>query len=190
MSAYQPLPAGPNVMAVCISRGGIPKRPQKVACALIDGLVGDGRNHAKHIRPDRAISLWDYEILRQLVAEGFSLVPGSAGENLTVVGLHVQELPPGTILRMGNVLLKLEQPRRPCYVLDAIDPGLKEAIVGRCGYMASVLHAGTIRPGMRIEIISASELDDPDEPWTHQSNKVTARPGAMAYHMLAGPAVG
>jgi MOSC domain-containing protein YiiM len=176
-------------MAVCISRGGIPKRPQKAACALIDGLAGDGRNHAKHIRSDRAISLWDYEVLRQLVTEGFSLAPGTAGENLTVAGLHVQELPPGTILRMGDVLLKLEQPRKPCYVLDAIDPCLKEAIVGRCGYMASVLNAGTIRPGMRIEVISASELAEPDEPWS-QSNEITARPGEMAYHMLAGPAVG
>jgi hypothetical protein len=29
------------------------------------------------------------------------------------------------------------QPRKPCYVLDAIDPRLKEVIVGRCGHMAS-----------------------------------------------------
>ena len=103
-----------------------------------DGLQGDGRNHAKHIRPDRAISLWDHENLQQLVAEGFQLTPGAAGENFTVSGLNVQQMPPGTLLRIGDVVLKLEQPRKPCYVLDAIDPRLKDVIVGRCGYMASV----------------------------------------------------
>ena len=152
MSAYQKLPAASRVLAVCISSGGIPKQPQALAEASKDGLVGDGRNHAKHIRPDRAISLFDWEILQQLVREGFPLVPGAAGENLTVAGLNVQNLPPGTLLQIGEATLRLEQPRKPCYVLDAIDPRLKEAIVGRCGYMASVVHEGTLRPQMAIEV--------------------------------------
>jgi MOSC domain-containing protein YiiM len=80
-------------------------------------------------------------------------VPGAAGENLTVADLDVQSLPPGTLLYLGDVVLKLEQPRKPCYVLDAIDPRLKDAIVGRCGYMASVLKEGTIRPGMPIRVL-------------------------------------
>jgi MOSC domain-containing protein YiiM len=157
MSAYHQPTAGPYVLAVSISPGGIPKYPQAIATATKAGLERDGRNHAKHIRPDRAVSLWDYEVLRQLVLEGFpTLVPGAAGENLTVVGLNVQSLPVGTLLRIGDVLLKLEQPRKPCYVLDAIDPRLKEAIVDRCGYLASVVAEGILRPGMPIEVILPS----------------------------------
>jgi MOSC domain-containing protein YiiM len=57
----------------------------------------------------------------------------------------VQSLPPGTLLEIGDVLLRLEEPRKPCYVLDAISPCLKDVIVGRCGYMASVLEGGMIR---------------------------------------------
>ncbi len=141
------------VLAVNTSPGGIPKRPQEAALVSIDGLQGDGHNHAKHVRPDRALSVWDHENLQQLIAEGFQLVPGAAGENLTVSGLNVQQLLPGTLLRIGDVVLKLEQPRKPCYVLDAIDPRLKEVIVGRCGYMASVLRVGVVRPGMPIQVL-------------------------------------
>ena len=74
------------------------------------------------------MSLLDDEILQQLVQEGFPLVPGAAGENLTVAGLDVQQMHPGTVLKIGDAVLQLEQPRKPCYVLDAIDPRLKDAI--------------------------------------------------------------
>ena len=153
MSVHATLLAEPCVIAVSISAGGIPKRPQEWARAITAGLDGDGRKHAKHIRPDRAISLWDVEILQQLVAEGFALKPGAAGENLTVAGLNVQQMSPGTLLKIGGVILKLEQPRKPCYVLDAIDPRLKDAMVGRCGYMASVVGEGWIRPGMHVTVV-------------------------------------
>jgi MOSC domain-containing protein YiiM len=189
MSVYQTPAARSYVLAVSISPGGIPKRPQESARALVAGLMGDGRNHAKHIRPDRALSLWDHEILLQLVAEGFQLTPGAAGENLTVCGLNVQQMSPGTLLRVGDVVLKLEQPRKPCYVLDTIDPRLKEVIVGRCGYMASVLRVGVVRPGMSIDVVSLTDSDLAVESVTVW-NDVESPPGTIAYHMLAGPAVG
>ncbi len=72
----------------------------------------------------------DYEIIVELVREGFMIWPGRMGENLTVVGLGLQRLPPHTLLQIGAVILQLEQPRKPCYVLDAIDPCLKDAVVG------------------------------------------------------------
>jgi MOSC domain-containing protein YiiM len=142
-----------RLIAVCISPGGIPKLPLGEVQVTTTGLAGDGRNHAKHIRPDRAVSLIDREILDQLRAEGFEVGPGIAGENLTVEDLSIQTLAPGTLLRLGEVVLRLEQPRKPCYVLDAIDPRLKEVIVGRCGYLASVVHGGLLRPGMSVRVV-------------------------------------
>ena len=143
-------PLAARVVAVCVSAGGIPNRPVKESYVDARGLEGDFHAHEKHNRPDRAISIFDWEILEDLVTEGYSLRPGTAGENLTVRGLQVQQLPPGELLEVGNVLLRLEQPRKPCYVLDEIDPRLKEVIVCRCGYMASVLRPGRICPGMPI----------------------------------------
>ena len=91
--------------------------------------------------------------------------PGTAGENITVEGLNVQELPTGTLLEIGDILIRLEAPRKPCYVLDVIDPRLKDVIIGRCGYMASVLQPGVIYPGMTIRRI------DGDAASTHLSAK-------------------
>lgn len=150
-------PAG-KLVAVCISTGSIPKRSVDGVRTTTNGLEGDEHAHDKHNRPDRAVSLFDWEILTQLQGEGFHLYPGAIGENLTVAGLHVQHLPPGTLLEIGNVLLRLEQPRKPCYVLDAIDPSLKDVIVGRCGYMASVVREGIIDPSMSIKVFSKPEL--------------------------------
>jgi MOSC domain-containing protein YiiM len=188
MSAYQAPSAGPYVLAVSISPGGIPKRPQPFASARKEGLVGDGRNHAKHIRFDRALSIWDYEILQQMIAEGFALSPGAAGENLTVLGLNVQQLAAGTMLKIGDVVARLEQPRKPCYVLDVIDPRLKDEIVGRCGYMASVLREGVIRPGMPIEVIMPTDIDLADDHLPAFEN-LPPQSGALAFHMTAGAAV-
>jgi MOSC domain-containing protein YiiM len=145
----------PRVVAVCISPGGVPKRPLDTAEVTIEGIRGDLHAHAKHNRLDRALSLFDLEILQRLIQEGFPLEPGTIGENLTVEGLHVQELPAGTLLEIGDVLVRLEEHRKPCYVLDAIDPRLKEVISGRCGYMASVVRGGVIHPGMTISIPEA-----------------------------------
>lgn len=139
-----------RLVAVCVSGGGIPKQRVASVPVTTDGLAGDGHAHAKHNRPARAVCLFDLEILNQLQDEGYPLFPGAIGENLTVAGLHVQQMPPGTLLEIGDVLLQLEEPRKPCYVLDAIDPTLKDAIAGRCGFMASVVRGGAIAPGMTV----------------------------------------
>lgn len=151
------MPTVGTLLAVCASAGGIPKQPLTSARVTAAGLVGDGHAHAKHNRPDRAVSLFDIETLEQLQREGFPLFPGAIGENLTVQGLHVQRLQPGVVLRIGDVRLRLELPRKPCYVLDDISPSLQEVIVGRCGYMASVVTGGLIEPGMQIEITNDSQ---------------------------------
>jgi len=148
---------GGQLVAVSVSSGGVPKRPVAAATVTQDGILGDAHAHAKHNRPDRAISLIDEEILAQLNREGFALSPGRAGENLTVVGTSVQKLPSGTLLTIGDVVLRLEQPRKPCYVLDAIDPRLQAAIVGRCGYMASVVRPGRLFAGLPIGVAMPSE---------------------------------
>jgi MOSC domain-containing protein YiiM len=148
-------PASGRVLAVCISHGGIPKKPVPAAQLVFTGLVGDGHAHEKHIRPHRALLIQDDEKLDELRREGFDLGPGTLGENLTVRHLHVQELSPGTRLRLeGGPLLELSEPRQPCFVLDQIDSRLQTAVVGRCGYLAKVVEEGPVHEGQRIDVIS------------------------------------
>lgn len=142
----------PRLIAVNASQGGIPRFPVGLAYVDRDGLRGDVRAHEKHRRPDRAISLLDYEIILQFVREGFRVWPGRMGENLTVVGLDVQHMQPGTQVAIDQVILRLEEPRKPCYVLDVIDPRLKDAAIGRCGYLASVIQPGIIEAGEVIRL--------------------------------------
>ncbi len=144
-------PEAPNVVAVCVSPGGVPKRPVDVAEVGVDGLVGDGHNHEKHRRPHRAVCIQDLELLDQLRAEGYPVEPGTLGENVTVRGLHVQRMAPGDVLCFEDgPVLELTETRKPCYVLDAIHPTIQQAVVGRCGYFARVLTAGRVFPGQRI----------------------------------------
>ena len=141
----------PRVVAVCTSRGGIPKYPHPFAEVSFTGLKNDGHNHAKHNNPLQAVCLQDEEILQQLRGAGFPLDCGTIGENVTVRHLHVRNLPVGTVLEFeGGVVLELTRERKPCYVLDAVHPRLQEAIAGRCGFYAQVLREGFIKVGATI----------------------------------------
>jgi len=145
-----------EVVSVNVSAGGIPKIPQPQVAIETRGIVGDHQAHEKHRRPDRALSLWDIEILEQLCQEGYSIVPGAIGENILFKGVNVQGLSPGTLLELGSVVIKLEQPRKPCFILDPLSESLKDVIVGRCGYMASVLVEGKLLPGDPVKLVSSN----------------------------------
>lgn len=145
----------PLVLSVNISTGGIPKRPVTSARITQAGLEGDGHNHEKHRTPLQAVCLQDEEKLNELGGNGYSLVPGAAGENLTVRHLHVNSLPVGTVLQFsGGVVVELSKVRKPCYVMDAIDPKLKEDAVGRHGMYARVIKEGMLATGETIEVVN------------------------------------
>jgi len=147
----------PSAVVISVNRspGGIPKQPlPHGARVLPGGLEGDGHDHEKHCTPFQAISILDGEDIDDLVREGYDLVPGSTGENLTVRALSVDTLAVGMMLSFsGGVMLELTRVRRPCYVLDAIHPELKKAIDGRCGFYARVIREGVIAPGEAITVM-------------------------------------
>ena len=147
----------PTVVSLNISSGGIPKRPLESVEITPVGLQGDGHNHAKHCRPEQAVSLQDIEKLTELQSDGFDLACGATGENINVRGLNVNALPLGTVLRFsGGVEIQISKVRNPCYVLDAIDPRLKEVIVNRCGMYARVIREGTLSVGETVEVSVSS----------------------------------
>ena len=144
-----------EVVAVCVSGGGVPKTLVSAAEVSTNGLADDGHDHKKHNRPDRAVSIQDLELLKELQADGYPVGPGIMGENLTVRGLHVQRLAPGDrICFADGPVLELSEPRKPCFVLDKIHPALKDAVVGRCGFLASVVQTGRLFAGQRISVVA------------------------------------
>jgi MOSC domain-containing protein YiiM len=144
----------PIIVSLNISPGGVPKRPVESVHVTENGLEGDGRDHAKHIKPTRAVSLLDEEILEQLRQEGYPVEPGTLGENITVRHLALQSLLPGVQLAFsGGVVIELVEPRKPCFVLGAIHSDLEKQTVGRIGYMARVLTEGTLHTGETISFL-------------------------------------
>lgn len=146
----------PTILPINISKGGIPKLPVQFLYLNIVGFDGDGHNHEKHRTPMQAVCLQDIEKLDELRDEGYPLEAGTTGENLTMRDLHVNHLSVGTVLRFSSgVVIELTKVRKPCYVLDAIHPKLKEDVVGRCGMYAKVLHEGALHAGDCVESIES-----------------------------------
>ena len=143
----------PQVVSINISPGGIPKFPVESVTITFLGLAGDAHDHEKHRTPLQAVCLQDIEKFNEINREGFELKAGTTGENLTLQNLDVNHLPLGTTLEFsGGVVLELTKTRKPCYVLDAIDPRLKEVIVGRCGAYAKVLKEGVMKRHETIKV--------------------------------------
>lgn len=142
-----------RIISINISKGGIPKLPVESIEINDNGLAGDGHNHAKHNTPLQAVCIQDIEKLQELSGNGYKLTPGLAGENLTVENLNVNSLPIGTVLECsGGVVLEITKVRKPCYVMDAIDPKLKEDSVGKHGMYAKVIVNGKVNVGELIRI--------------------------------------
>lgn len=146
-----------EVVSINVSGGGIPKFPVEKVYVKVSGLEGDGHNHAKHYHFEQAVCLQDMEMLERLRKEGYPLNAGTMGENLTVTNLNVNSLILGAILEFQEgVVLKISKIRKPCYVLDSINPQLKEEVAGRCGMYAMVLREGFIKAGAKIYIIKST----------------------------------
>ncbi|MCA9285969.1 MAG: MOSC domain-containing protein [Phycisphaerales bacterium] len=145
-----------QVLSINTSPGGIPKLPRPSCRVSMRGLEGDAHNHEKHNHPDCAVSLLDLEMIASLREDGFELVPGSVGENLTLSGVNVQDMSIGDRLRFVNPdgsegpEIELTKVRKPCFVLDAIHPDLQALAPGRIGFLAKVVREGNLVRAARV----------------------------------------
>ena len=147
----------PKIISINIYKGGVPKIPVPSIRLTTSGLEGDGHNHEKHNTPLQAVCIQDLEELKKLSRNGYDLTPGKAGENLTVENIYVNTLPIGTVLEFsGGVALEISKIRKPCYVMDAIHPKLKEDAVGHHGMYAKVLKEGILNIGETISVIKST----------------------------------
>lgn len=153
-------PDFPHVHQVSLSDGGVPKHAVSSAQVTIEGLTGDRqRNRKYHGGPARAVCLFSLEVIEALRAEGHSIGPGSAGENLTVTGLDWSRLKPGDHLSIGDhVQLEIMSYTAPCRLNGQwFKDGKYERIAeethpGWSRLYARVLREGTVRTGDRVVV--------------------------------------
>jgi MOSC domain-containing protein YiiM len=175
MTPEQPIVSAGRVEAVACKAEHGPDKPLVDAIELVAdrGVIGDAhfgetvqhRSRARThptMRNLRQVHLLHGELLDELAARGFDVGPGTLGENVTTRGVDLLGSPRGSVLRLGDeVVLELTGLRNPCRQLNALRPGLMQAVLGRdaagdlvrlSGVMTVVRTGGTVRAGDAIAV--------------------------------------
>jgi MOSC domain-containing protein YiiM len=153
-------PESGSVMQINVNpEGGVPKYRVASAEVTINGFVGDKqRDRRFHGGPGRAVSLYAYELIQALQAEGHPIEPGSTGENLTLRGIDWSTLHIGDQLLIGERLcIEITDYAAPCQniagsflkrnfarVSHKVHPGWSRLY-------ARVLVEGTVREGDQVD---------------------------------------
>ena len=146
------------------SRTGIDKRPASGPVGVRRlGLLGDTIcDTVNHGGPDQAVyayavedaDWWQQELAGEL---GFTLRPGSFGENLTTRGLDLTGAVIGERWRIGSTILQVSAPRIPCSTFAAFwgVEGLVKRFtaVGRVGAYLRVLTEGQLSAGDPVTVL-------------------------------------
>ena len=118
------------------------------------GVRGDKqRDRRFHGGPRRAVSLYSYERIQALQAEGHPIVPGSSGENLTIGGIDWVAIKIGDRLRIGDLVVEITSYAAPCTnISGSFADGLSKRISqklhpGWSRLYAKVLVAATVHAG-------------------------------------------
>ena len=114
------------------------------SATLRTGVGLEGDKHAGEASK-RQVLLADKESL-----DAVEVDPGTIKENLTVEGLQVMELEPGTRLRIKDAVLEITSECEPCFRMDEIRQGLRAELVGRRGMNSTVIRGGAIAVGDEI----------------------------------------
>jgi MOSC domain-containing protein YiiM len=131
------------------------------------GLEGDVQvDRMEHGGPEKALYHFpsdNYEVLRQaLVQFEEAFIPGSIGENLSAGGPDDTQVHIGDIVKVGDALVQVSQPRRPCWKVNYkygnghIAPLLMSQ--GISGWYYRVLEEGKISVGDVFQL--QDRLDD------------------------------
>ena len=146
------------VKAICISTArGTEKHAIEEANFIKDyGIEGDAHAGKWH----RQVSLLSYNKVEEFNAKGGNVDDGAFGENVLVSGLDFRNLPVGTILKCGDVVLEMTQIGKECHSHCNIFHRVGDCIMPREGVFAIVKNGGVMKTG---DVMHA-ELPQADAP--------------------------
>jgi MOSC domain-containing protein YiiM len=109
----------------------------------------------------RQVHLIPVELFDNLASLGHPISPGELGENVTTIGLQLERLPLGALLRLGpSAIVELTGLRTPCVLLNRFQTGLKKRLLSgselppyRCGVMGIVRAGGPLRADDKIRVL-------------------------------------
>ncbi|MBA2911628.1 MOSC domain-containing protein [Clostridium beijerinckii] len=141
-----------KVIAVNISeKKGVIKHPiEKGFFRVNHGLDGDAHAGEWH----RQVSLLGTESIDKMKSSGVKgLTPGKFAENITTEGIVLYELPIGTKLKIGDVMLEVTQIGKECHLGCEIRKLVGDCVMPREGIFTKVLEEGYIKAGDNIIIV-------------------------------------
>lgn len=138
------------IKAVCLSEAkGTEKRPVASVTLIVNhGLSGDAHAGNWH----RQVSLLSADKVDEFNARGGKAEMGAFGENILVSGIDFKRLPVGSILRSGEVVLKMSQIGKECHSHCQIFHRVGDCIMPREGVFATVEHGGELHAGMELTV--------------------------------------
>lgn len=150
-----------SIQQINASFGGVPKRPLEHCVVGVEGLEGDFHNdHRNHGGPERALCLYTLEAIQTLQAEGHPVSPGALGENITLEGIDLALLTPGTRMLLGDdVEIEITSYTTPCKTVQGcFSDGdfqriLQKRHPGESRVYARVVRGGELRPGQRARLL-------------------------------------
>lgn len=139
--------------------------PQPVFCG-VTGLCGDeqadltvhgGRDKAVYCYPAVHYAFWQAALEASDARRSRLDTHGALGENLTILGLTEHAVYIGDLWEIGEVRLRVEQPREPCYKLNAVMgdrlASRKMYLQQACGWYLSVQTPGVLAAGQSITVL-------------------------------------
>jgi len=154
----RPVSSLANAAAVAVERLGLAGDEQA------DPSVHGGLEKAVYLYPVEHYGWWrERRIEAGATDADMPLAFGALGENLTTEGLLEQDLWIGDLLIVGDVQLKVESPRNPCFKLNAVMgyPRAAKHMLssGFAGVYLRVVQCGAIHAGASIEIVPGRRVE-------------------------------
>ncbi|MHC1748396.1 MAG: MOSC domain-containing protein [Cellulosilyticaceae bacterium] len=142
-----------KIMAICISEKKGTQKQNIRTCELVreHGLKNDAHAGNWH----RQVSLLAFEKIEDFKARGAQVRDGDFGENIIVSGIDLVNLPVGTLLRSGDILLEVTQIGKECHQHCQIYQKMGECIMPKQGIFARVLEGGILSEGDVLSIVEA-----------------------------------
>ncbi|KAL6248594.1 hypothetical protein RBB50_004849 [Rhinocladiella similis] len=133
------------------------------------GFEGDEHAYEFHGGPEKALLQYSsahYRRWKQELPQSEDLfVAGGFGENIVAKNANERNMCIGDVVRIGNVIAQVCEPRQPCYKLNhrfqVKDMAKRSQDMFRTGWFYRILQPGTIQAGDEMEL-----LERPNPEWT------------------------
>ena len=150
-----------KVTGLHTSDGGVPKLPVEVLEITTNGCIGDSQNDLKHHGGvEKAVCIFQQEIINELNQHGHPISPGTTGENILIEGIEVGQIQPGSIVRFSNLELVITQDAPPCKTIkESYNDGYFNAISHKkfphfTRWYAKVIKEGKVEIDDSVEVIN------------------------------------